>query len=641
MKRALAGVAALAMAMLLAAPSFAASPSEALRVDRVDVAKYPTVRATVTVPAALGSDDLPAEAFSVDEDGRSRPISVTRVPGDELELVLLMDTSGSMRDALDDAKAAATEFVSQLPDDTRVAVLGFSRRPYVVQRFTEDKAALVAAVDSLRVRGSTALYDGVAEALAQFEESSAQPSIVLLSDGADSSSSLSMRRLERRLQRDSVTLHAIELRSGKANRAALGHLTDAAGGQLVSAGDAQALEGVYSEIGDQLVNQYVVEYQSMAHGRTPLELAVGHHGERAVAKTVVDLPAAPPSLRVLSVDAKDHPEVQVRVVAPRELAERELRDGAFTIMEGAEARDVRVTKVAPADLEVVLAVDTSGSMRGEPLEAVKEAALRFIGALPLEARIAIVAFAEEPAVVFPFSTDRAGARAAVGGLEAGAETALYDAAVAVSRLFDVHAVQLETAETDAETLQRLTRQTGGEVIQARDATALREAYDAVAESVSNQYVLRYRSDAYGGADLVVRVEEGSVRAEAEATAILPPLPRAKALLGSRAGLIVGAALCYVAMALLLLNVVVPRQRRSVITGSAAARRDRHTGLAELAHRATQLADETLQARGYGSKLNAALEKAGVNLSLDPPSFGVVGDFFAVWRKGCRARPVLL
>lgn len=83
--------------------------------------------------------------------------------------------------------------------------------------------------------------------------------------------------------------------------------------------------------------------------------------------------------------------------------------------------------------EVLVVVDTSGSMAGAPLAAAKEAVTAFVGRLPASVAVGLVAFGPRPVVLAAPGSPRAAVLAAVAALEAGGETALYDTLVTIAR----------------------------------------------------------------------------------------------------------------------------------------------------------------------------------------------------------------
>jgi VWFA-related protein len=84
-------------------------------------------------PADFTKDD-----FVVFDENQPQPIVHLERQSVPLDLLLLLDISGSMRRSLEDVAAASRAALAQLHPGDRVALMLFSRRAEVVQPFTED-----------------------------------------------------------------------------------------------------------------------------------------------------------------------------------------------------------------------------------------------------------------------------------------------------------------------------------------------------------------------------------------------------------------------------------------------------------------------------------------------------------------------
>lgn len=81
-------------------------------------------------------------------------------------------------------------------------------------------------------------------------------------------------------------------------------------------------------------------------------------------------------------------------------------------------------------LDVLIVIDVSGSMAGEPIKQAKAAASSFIASLTPADRIAIMSFADDVTVLQDYTVDRSLTQKAIDGLEAKGNTALYQATLA-------------------------------------------------------------------------------------------------------------------------------------------------------------------------------------------------------------------
>lgn len=156
-------------------------------------------------------------------------------------------------------------------------------------------------------------------------------------------------------------------------------------------------------------------------------LAVLASGLTAVADGSNDL-----TIDIASVDDSQFPslsavvnvlDAKARPVAGLDTASfRATIDGEPATVEGLQtAVDSQVS------LAVVLAVDVSGSMSGEPLAAAQTAATEFVRGLSPQDTAAVLTFGDSVNVVQDSSPDQAAVIGALEGLQAVGDTALFDA----------------------------------------------------------------------------------------------------------------------------------------------------------------------------------------------------------------------
>ena len=88
---------------------------------------------------------------------------------------------------------------------------------------------------------------------------------------------------------------------------------------------------------------------------------------------------------------------------------------------------------ADVGLAVVLVMDTSGSMAGEPLSLAEEAAVSFVNSLLPKDGAIVIPFADNVGAPSPLTADKQALATTLRGLQAGGSTALYDAVVAAAQ----------------------------------------------------------------------------------------------------------------------------------------------------------------------------------------------------------------
>jgi tight adherence protein B len=270
-----------------------AQSAEGLEFGRVDLDDFPEVQFDVSVAAGLTDGPVGSDDVTLLEDGQPVRVTVLPVSTEGLEVVLLLDTSGSMNEngAINSAKLAAASFLDELPAEVPVGVVAFSDAPSLVSPLTTDRGALRGAIGQLRAGGRTSLYDGIVFGNSLFSGASDDRQFVLLSDGGDTAS---VATLDDALVVTSVVrTNAIEIVTSESNSEALGQLAASGNGRLTSITDPAALGALYQEIARSLVDRYRLSFTSAASGPTDYTLTVNTLFGPLTANTSVDLPATP------------------------------------------------------------------------------------------------------------------------------------------------------------------------------------------------------------------------------------------------------------------------------------------------------------------------------------------------------------
>lgn len=295
-KRAVTAALAAAAVVLVSAAGTTAQEEQRLKVDSIDAGGHPGVELVVTAPGALSGREIPSKAFTVAEDGVPVDVKVKPLPSNDLAVLLLIDTSGSMQgSAMSAAKSAATDFVRKMPAGVRISVVGFGTSPKVASKFTTDHDQAVAAVGGLDAQGETALYDAVRAASRQFPRNNdVRRALVVLSDGGDTVSQSTLNEAAAVLAAAQASAHVVELKSDESNAEALTAIAKAGGGEVTATADPQALSALYDTVAAQLVNRYVITFASATYGPTKLAVAVNHRGVTAASTRNVQFPAPPP-----------------------------------------------------------------------------------------------------------------------------------------------------------------------------------------------------------------------------------------------------------------------------------------------------------------------------------------------------------
>jgi len=156
---------------------------------------------------AFGPQLSPSD-FEVYEDGIPRTITYFAPTNTPLSVVLLVDCSKSMSvGALQEAKKAGIEFVRQSHPDTEFSLVAFSESVSRILDFTTERPTIESALNKLQPQGGTRLYDGIKEAVEQWDGAQNRARvIVLLTDGRDEMSTAGLSEIEELLEKSDVTL---------------------------------------------------------------------------------------------------------------------------------------------------------------------------------------------------------------------------------------------------------------------------------------------------------------------------------------------------------------------------------------------------------------------------------------------------
>jgi len=236
-------------------------------INQVDIALFPNVKLFVSVMDSAGKmiRGLSEKDFAVKEDEvEQSPVKVeTQLPS--IATALVLDTSGSMKNAIADVKQAATTYVDNVRKEDEVLLIDFSDKVKIVQNFTTDKNPLKSAVGGIKARGNTALYDAIYEASKSFGDKKGRKVVIVLTDGYDDDGTnkpLSVKTVDQVIaaaNEVNVPVFTIGL-GASVDEAVLKRIAVESGGQYFPSPSSADLENLYKEIGAQLTGQYLLSY---------------------------------------------------------------------------------------------------------------------------------------------------------------------------------------------------------------------------------------------------------------------------------------------------------------------------------------------------------------------------------------------
>jgi Ca-activated chloride channel family protein len=156
--------------------------------------------------------DLARDDFEILDNGRPQEITIFDNEVRPFTVVVMLDTSVSMTDRLDDLNAGAEQFLLRLLPHDKAMVGAFNDKvEFASTEFIGDRNSLVSSLKRLDFGNQTRLYDGVHASLDQLEHVEGRKVILLFTDGADFGSKLSSGKALDRARDAEVMIYGIGL----------------------------------------------------------------------------------------------------------------------------------------------------------------------------------------------------------------------------------------------------------------------------------------------------------------------------------------------------------------------------------------------------------------------------------------------
>jgi len=281
--------------------------------------KTVSVLATVRDKHGKLISNLGKEDFVLEEDGRPQTINYFARESDQpLRLGLLVDTSLSQRRVLEQERSASYSFLDHLlrPEKDLDFVIHFDREVELLQEFTSSRPKLQAALQALqtpqldsnaggagnggsrgggdgrgtrRRGGGTLLYDAIYLASDELmSKQQGRKALIILSDGVDHGSKETLATAIETAQRTDTVVYSILFKDdegngnrggfsmgqpGRGRRAGrfpqeerpdgkkiLQQISKATGGRLYEVSRKETVDKIYSEIEEEVRNQYSLAY---------------------------------------------------------------------------------------------------------------------------------------------------------------------------------------------------------------------------------------------------------------------------------------------------------------------------------------------------------------------------------------------
>jgi Ca-activated chloride channel homolog len=177
------------------------------------------------VPQKVGQPEI-----RLFEDGTERPVQFLDSHDSPVSLAFVIDSSGSIFKSKDAIIAAVKTIVRGLPDGSEVMAVLFADQAFLDLPFTPVSKVDFSFLDRLQARGPSGLYDAVVATEDRFiaRAKYARRALVILSDGEDNASHLSIGAVFRKMEQpDAPMIYACRVSKAPLiipNDSAVGHI---------------------------------------------------------------------------------------------------------------------------------------------------------------------------------------------------------------------------------------------------------------------------------------------------------------------------------------------------------------------------------------------------------------------------------
>jgi Ca-activated chloride channel homolog len=175
-----------------------------------------SVHATVTDSSHRLVTNLGADAFTVSDDSGVRPITVFQREALPISVLMVLDSSYSMRESLAFLRNAARHFIAQMRPGDRVEIGAFNTQVRWVRPFTSDQRALNRILDFLTPKWTdfgTALWPAVCEGLTEIAPVEGRKVLLVFSDGENNIGDFKRCPIVEQAVADDVMIYAIALQT--------------------------------------------------------------------------------------------------------------------------------------------------------------------------------------------------------------------------------------------------------------------------------------------------------------------------------------------------------------------------------------------------------------------------------------------
>ena len=216
--------------------------------------------------------DLTQDDFTVADNEKPQPIVYFDNSIHPINVVVMLDTSGSMTLTIDLLKQAAEQFLIRLLPDDKARVGAFNDKIQFNAKWSNNRDQLITDVKDLDYGNGTRLWDAIGASLDELKGVDGRKVILVFTDGDDTESKTRLGTVIDRARVDEVMIYAIGLESHYFNGqrmvrskpdSGLRKISDETGGGYFELTKASELASTFTKVAQELHSQYVIGFTPM------------------------------------------------------------------------------------------------------------------------------------------------------------------------------------------------------------------------------------------------------------------------------------------------------------------------------------------------------------------------------------------
>jgi len=213
--------------------------------------------------------DLTQQDFEVADNDKPQPIIYFDNSIHPINVVVMLDTSGSMTLTIDLLKRAAEQFLIRLLPEDKAKVGAFNDKIQIGAHFSNNRDQLISEVKDLDYGNGTRLWDAIGTSLDELKNVDGRRVILVFTDGDDTASKTSLGKVIERARTDEVMVYAIGLESRYFDGArmvrskpdsGLRKIADETGGGYFELTKTDELAPTFTKVAQELHSQYVIGF---------------------------------------------------------------------------------------------------------------------------------------------------------------------------------------------------------------------------------------------------------------------------------------------------------------------------------------------------------------------------------------------